>query len=129
MGDLNRDVPTRPCWKCGETRWGIRKLVNQAGKTMYPYVCEACGLQTQRYVSHSEAKRLGQEPEHINARFPRPQCEVCKTEGAELHHWAPYAIFGDEASRWPTSYLCPACHDRWHRLVGPAAAPGGGAGA
>lgn len=45
-----------------------------------------------------------------------PACERCEsTEGTQLHHWAPRAIFGAiEAERWPTAYLCPACHSVWH---------------
>lgn len=46
-------------------------------------------------------------------------CERCgTTEGTQLHHWAPRAIFGGrEADRWPTSWLCPDCHALWHRLM------------
>lgn len=45
-----------------------------------------------------------------------PPCARCgSTDGVELHHWAPRAIFGiGEAERWPTSYLCPECHQTWH---------------
>ena len=48
----------------------------------------------------------------------RPPCVVCGARGTEEHHWAPRAIFGDEAYMWPTSWLCPACHTRWHQTVG-----------
>lgn len=48
-------------------------------------------------------------------------CEVvgCLTEGTRLerHHWAPLQVFGGEARLWPTSLLCPAHHQRWHRAM------------
>ncbi len=48
-------------------------------------------------------------------------CERCGEKAAlQEHHWAPKHLFGeDEADRWPKSYLCEACHDRWHRVVTP----------
>ena len=49
-----------------------------------------------------------------------PRCAKCGARGAELHHWAPRAMFGtEEADRWPTDHLCKTCHDEWHRLVTP----------
>src|SRR5438132_776764 len=47
-------------------------------------------------------------------RDPDHPCEVCGGLGAELHHWAPRAIFGAEAEEWPTAYLCVRDHNRWH---------------
>ena len=49
-----------------------------------------------------------------------PRCVKCGTRGAELHHWAPQAIFGQpEADGWPKDYLCLSCHQTWHRKVTP----------
>lgn len=46
-------------------------------------------------------------------------CERCgSVDGTELHHWAPKYLF-DDADDWPTSYLCRACHTKWHRAVTP----------
>jgi hypothetical protein len=36
----------------------------------------------------------------------------------ENHHWAPQSLFPD-AHRWPQSWLCRKCHNRWHQLVTP----------
>lgn len=48
------------------------------------------------------------------------RCVRCGNRQAELHHWAPKGIFGDdEASQWPQDYLCKDCHDLWHRKVTP----------
>jgi hypothetical protein len=39
----------------------------------------------------------------------------------ELHHWAPKALFGDEAEVWPQDFLCRSCHIRWHQTMNGAA--------
>lgn len=44
-------------------------------------------------------------------------CERCgSTDGSQLHHWAPQAIFAD-ANDWPQSWLCHACHRTWHNAM------------
>jgi hypothetical protein len=50
----------------------------------------------------------------------RPPCVRCGTFGTEEHHWAPRALFGEESDLWPTSWLCPGCHQRWHQTLGAA---------
>jgi len=50
------------------------------------------------------------------------QCEgECKRIATcQLHHWAPRVHFGDDADKWPTSWLCDRCHrDEWHAKVTP----------
>lgn len=47
-----------------------------------------------------------------------PRCTHCNRRGGEVHHWAPQALFAD-ADKWPTDYLCKACHDLWHDTVTP----------
>ena len=48
------------------------------------------------------------------------RCHRCGERGAELHHWAPKAIFGkDEAEHWPKDWLCPKCHAFWHQRATP----------
>lgn len=47
-------------------------------------------------------------------------CTHCGRRGAELHHWAPRAIFND-ADSWPMSWLCPDCHRLWHSTMRKAA--------
>lgn len=45
-----------------------------------------------------------------------PPCKRCGAIGTELHHWAPKELFED-AEQWPQDYLCPGCHDRWHKTI------------
>lgn len=53
---------------------------------------------------------------------PHCQIESCGRCGSyvsvELHHWAPSYLF-DDSDEWPVSFLCRACHMRWHRTVTP----------
>lgn len=48
---------------------------------------------------------------------PDVLCEHCGdgSQGVQEHHWAPRSIFGSDAYKWPTSYLCIRCHEEWHR--------------
>ena len=94
------------------------KCRNQGGTWQYFFMCD-CGYRDKYYLPHRTIRRAGIDPIEVPPARPRHRCEVCGADGAELHHWAPTAIFGSEADRWPTSYLCPACHRRWHRLVTP----------
>jgi hypothetical protein len=61
------------------------------------------------------------EQERLGARIiretDRHDCERCDTCFSEVHHWAPHALFKDEAWKWPTSYLCQACHRLWHCTI------------
>ena len=46
------------------------------------------------------------------------ECEVCGDTPAQLHHWAPRALFGEYvADDWPMSWLCQPCHSHWHLVL------------
>ena len=65
---------------------------------------------------------VGEEiPELVNPGLAR--CARCGTHGAELHHWAPQALF-DDAHFWPMSRLCRQCHMLWHSVVTPSLVSG-----
>ena len=63
-------------------------------------------------VKTRTAKYLEQRKQTIN-------CEVCNKNEGELHHWAPYYLFKEESEKWPKSYLCRSCHQKWHNVVTP----------
>lgn len=45
-------------------------------------------------------------------------CSRCgRRDGTQNHHWAPRAVFGLDAERWPQSPLCVECHGIWHRTM------------
>ncbi len=56
-------------------------------------------------------------PVGTDLRLDNPPCQVCGSFGTEVHHWAPAAVFGQEAALWPTAQLCRDCHSEWHRRM------------
>ena len=46
------------------------------------------------------------------------KCQRCGlwVFGVERHHWAPADVFKD-FHQWPTAWLCPKCHHRWHETM------------
>ena len=109
----NKDLINKPCPNCGRMEWKIGELLDSGGQRRYPWFCGVCGMRTQLYV-----KKLVGEREKAKqlADLQVETCEVCGAFGAQRHHWAPKAIFGEEESeKWPTGYLCQPCHSRWHK--------------
>ena len=119
---MTKDIyPDKPCEKCEfEKQWIVKKTVNQANKPIYQFVCNHCEYRSSYFLKATKVKYLGYEPDFIEPRNTRHPCSVCGNLGAENHHWAPVGIFGDEADKWPTDYLCKTCHDRWHSMVTPS---------
>ena len=79
--------------------------------------CAECGYAVEpgQWLGERSADGL---PIVLDERTSRPPCARCGAFGTELHHFAPRAIFGgDEAEMWPTAWLCPDCHDYWHRMM------------
>lgn len=124
--------PSYACKRCGtKDHWKIRRCINLGGQTTHLFVCAHCGERTKDFINKAaaaEALAAGIEILEIPPAYQakRPKCVVCGAEGAENHHWAPSALFGIEAGRWPQSYLCQPCHRRWHAIVTPniSAQPG-----
>lgn len=73
------------------------------------------------WLPHQPIKDFGIDIETIpiNRDDRREVCAVCGQLGAQEHHWAPWHLFGDEADKWPKSYLCQKHHTEWHRTVTP----------
>lgn len=117
------------CKNCGSEHLKIGITNTQSGSTVYPMYCVDCGEVSNKYIKKQialqhaikngilqyvktkTAKYMEEDSEQIN-------CEVCKSKGGEYHHWAPQYLFSD-ADKWPSSYLCRACHKKWHDLVTP----------
>ncbi len=112
--------PGYPCPECGfEKQWLVGKAKNSGGHNVCVFYCGHCSHRTTHFVACRSALEAGVEPDEIKTNWKLPSCEVCGKEGAENHHWAPYALFGGESERWPRSYLCQECHAKWHRIVTP----------
>jgi protein-arginine kinase activator protein McsA len=117
------------CKTCGsdQLRPGITNIAS--GATVYPIYCAACGEVFAKYVKKSIAQQYAikngplqylktKTAEYIEKRQIQIKCEVCDANEGELHHGAPQYLFPDSDS-WPMSYLCRACHRKWHDLVTP----------
>lgn len=118
------------CKTCGSDEISVGITNITSGATVFPYYCKKCGEVFQQYVKKAKAHEYARQngplqyvqtrtAKYMEKKQKQIQCEVCKTPEGELHHWAPAHIFAEECERWPTSYLCRACHHRWHRLVTP----------
>jgi len=66
---------------------------------------------------HLTAEKIAALPVIMPTFYDR--CAVCGDRAVEDHHWAPKAIFGEEAERWPHDKLCKVHHDIWHMKVTP----------
>jgi len=138
---IAKDLPPRAqvCESCGSASIGIGRAENIRGQRIYPYYCLDCGFvitqyagkkKVQSYIRETgllpiEVKTATQEkiaagkldPSDFDHMKP---CEVCGNIGdTELHHWAPYHLFGDDCDDWPMSYLCLKHHTEWHKTVTP----------
>jgi len=124
-----KEQPVDKCSECGseELRLGITNITS--GATVYPIYCADCGEVFAKYVKKIIAQEYEKEngplqyvktrtAKYIEKKQIQIKCEVCDANEGELHHWAPQYLFQD-ADNWPTSYLCRACHRKWHDLVTP----------
>ena len=117
------------CSKCGSQDVKIGITNTQSGSTVYPIYCNQCGDVSNKYIKKQIALEYAltngplvyvktRTSEYIEKKQIEIKCEVCDANEGELHHWAPQYLFND-AEKWPKSYLCRACHRRWHDLVTP----------
>ena len=124
------------CPVCEADDVAIGEARNVRDQAIFPWYCKVCNEVLTQYASKAKAeayrKQFGQlrrvltRTEH---RIERGEpvstdrfvaCEVCGSVGdTELHHWAPYHLFGIDADKWPTAHLCRSCHVQWHKAVTP----------
>ena len=117
------------CLKCESEDLKIGITNTQSGSTIYPVYCNQCGDVSNKYIKKHVALEYAltngplEYVETNTAKWMKEKqrqikCEVCDINEGELHHWAPQYLFSD-ADSWPKSYLCRACHRKWHDLVTP----------
>ena len=117
------------CLKCESEDLKIGITNTQSGSTIYPVYCNQCGDVSNKYIKKHVALEYAitngplEYVETNTAKWMKEKqrqikCEVCDINEGELHHWAPQYLFQD-ADSWPKSYLCRACHRKWHDLVTP----------
>ena len=116
-------LPVRHNWLC----WKHQKLCKHSGDLLvngwirrtngsrqaFPR-CRRCGVMP---PSLSKGATIDNVCVRDNVTSGTPPCGKClSTEGVEVHHWAPAAIFPD-SDEWPVSYLCKDCHTKWHNAM------------
>lgn len=117
----------KECRNCGSHNLSIGITNTSSGSTVFPIYCCDCG---KVYMADCVKKKYAHDYAINNGTLKyiqtvqikeeeQEKCEVCGTLGVEYHHWAPTHLFGDEADKWPCSYLCRACHKKWHDIVTP----------
>jgi protein-arginine kinase activator protein McsA len=117
------------CKNCGSEKLKIGIANTVSGSTVYPVYCIDCNTVSNHYIKKQIALDYAiqngpleyvktRTQEYYAKKQEQIKCEVCDKLEGELHHWAPQYLFLD-AEQWPTSYLCRACHKRWHDLVTP----------
>ena len=130
MSDTFDQKKVGVCRTCKiQTEATLYRGVRESGALFYCWKCNRCECQGPfggpLYISKDKVESHLTEIQLYNlpvlpARFEQ-RCSKCGERGAELHHWAPRALFGkDEADQWPKDYLCVTCHRRWHQLVTPS---------
>jgi hypothetical protein len=114
------------CVNCNaDTKMILHRRQMTSGGFHYCWQCSSCRrmhvANGRTWISASIVSQF-LTPEQIDAlpiiSADEPvNCVKCGSLGAELHHWAPRAIFGNEADQWPTDYLCLPCHRLWHDTI------------
>ncbi len=105
----------------------LGRHINSDGSSRVWRRCDACGENTGgpgKWLAHTElaGNLLESLPVFDSYKAERPPCVRCGSGGTQLHHFFPRHVLGGvEADLWPTAWLCPGCHTRWHELVERAA--------
>lgn len=111
----------KSCRFCGETNWRVGEYTNRGGHKTYPYYCGCCGYRTmvleKKALVVSRMMSTGKRPATLMPPDDMPICFVCGKSGAELHHFAPWHIWGEECEDWPKEYLCVYHHRGWHERI------------
>lgn len=101
--------------------------VRIAGNGSYQVVatCPECGTESSPIGHHLVARgnvRVADLPVVADYRGGLGRCSRrgCELEAVEDHHFAPRAVFRDEADDWPRALLCQTHHAEWHRRMGAA---------
>ena len=95
------------------------RTIQTNGRNVVSLQCHTCnrrsGFIAKAYLIGVDIATV---PTTRNYRSNEPCARCGKTEGVELHHYAPVAMFGwQEAETYPLGFLCPKCHSNWHKRV------------
>ena len=96
----------------------LYRQINSSGAQVAVERCEVCRrppVKGRPFISKKSVENYDSLPIFSDYRETAEPCAVCgSTEGTEYHHYSPRHLFGGDADKWPTGYLCPAHHREWH---------------
>ena len=116
----------KDCQKCGcKVNAELVRVITTSGSSQVYWNClqhNGAIDRPRKNIQHIKIRKHGIDIEKLPIIYDNSitvRCAVCGTIGAELHHWSPRYLFGDECEDWPTAFLCRDCHKTWHDLVTP----------
>lgn len=120
---------TALCQQCKVNRQGVlHQHLGQNGAIHYTWRCPVCQrigcfgpplfIPNEKIILHLSEEQIAALPVIMPDAVNR--CVRCGKREAELHHWAPKEIFGDDAESWPKDHLCVECHMLWHSTINAA---------
>lgn len=120
-------LTTTDCKHCKVTTFKqLHRQQFNNGSWHYIWVCQGCRhpmasktggmfIPHELVMERLTVEELNDLPLLMPDLFNR--CVVCGNRHAELHHWGPKYLFGEEAEKWPKDYLCKGCHEFWHTKI------------
>ena len=109
-------VPTAVgSWTCRRASNGAIQIIWSCG------ICDYRSSAIPHYVAQAARVDIRTLPitEDYAGLFGRCIVRGCTSDEVELNHFAPQAIFGEQADDWPTGYLCIKHHQEWGERVTP----------
>lgn len=99
-----------PICECDDVAIGEAR--NVRAQPIFPWYCKVCGEVLTQYASKPKAEELRRQVGELRRVYTRTElriergepvsterfivCDVCGSAGdTELHHWAPYHLFGE----------------------------------
>ena len=109
------------CPHCGGTPI-LWRQINGNGAEVIVARCSNCNRvpnMKQPFLPKSEHLNWKDYPLYEDRTECQPRCMVtgCQRHDTEWHHFAPRALFGDEADDYQQAWLCQYHHDRWHQIT------------
>lgn len=116
---MNETIPRLEAW-CPHFNKYTGRLIQRDGGIQIKDYCPDCNQVLSGAKKATKLLRLTLPIFRDNRVDPDTPCDRCGViEFLQCHHWAPRALFGEDAETWPTSDLCQDCHCLWHRTVTP----------
>ena len=114
-------MPYNICPHCGGDIVIYRQINGNGAQVIVARCCKCDRIpnRKQPFLPKAEYPNWEKYPLYQdNTQYSDP-CVVigCGRRDTEYHHWAPRALFGEDAELYPGAYLCQFHHDHWHEIT------------